>query len=271
MGGRDYYEGIAPRKIGVDRRGEAWKISGDVRRVQARSRIRARNHPDGGGSICCLRRQRIGERRPWGSPPQTDPDDSQGSGLDQDDGRPGARAISPQLIHIRWQANTERDLAGYKVYRRDLGASALKSVSADTLTYADRSVLPATTYEYYLTAYDIAGNQSIASPVFRATTPPKNMPIQTFSGDVFPILESNCSNCHAAFASASTALTRLTSVGTGPCAGQRLVIPGNALRSLLFQIVTDSYECGELPLPGPLPWEQANVIGAWINQGGLNN
>lgn len=202
-------------------------------------------------------------------PPQTDPGgDPFDPGVGQDPSSPGARAVSASLINITWKPNTETDLAGYKVYRNE---KAIKVVDKKTTTYADRDVLPATTYTYALTAFDIAGNESVASPTFRATTHPTSMPPLSFASDVFPMLQSQCSNCHAAFATLDTAFTRLTSMGSGPCAGRRLMVPGNALRSLLFQKITGSHDCGDLPPSAPLPSAQANVIGAWINQGGINN
>lgn len=202
-------------------------------------------------------------------PPQTDPgnDDTDPR---QDSGGPGARAVSSSLIIVTWAPNTEKDLAGYKVYRNGT-PRPIATVPGKFTRYEDRNVLPATTYSYTLTAFDKAGNESVMTQTFRATTPPENMPVQTLTGDVFPILESQCSSCHAAFADISTAYTELTSMGTGPCVGRRIVIPGNALRSLLFQKITGSHDCGEIPPSLPLPSAEANIIGAWINQGGLDN
>ena len=205
---------------------------------------------------------------PEGLPPQqTDPGGDQPS-PDEDTGGPGARAVSPNLIQVTWTPNTETDLAGYRVYR---SLQIIATVGRNTTIYADRDVVPATTYSYLMTAFDRAGNESSATPEFRVTTPPTTMPPLHFASDVFPILQSQCSNCHTAFLMPSTAFTRLTAMGSGACAGRRLVIPGNALRSLLFQIATGSHDCIQPPPLASLPWSQANVIGAWINQGGLNN
>lgn len=63
---------------------------------------------------------------------------------------------------LTWNANTESDLAGYKIYRGLDGAvpSLLTSVGKVT-TYTDSS-LPSTnsSVSYQLTAFDNAGNES---------------------------------------------------------------------------------------------------------------
>lgn len=204
-----------------------------------------------------------------GRAPQTDPgDDPSGTDPGRDTGGPGARAVSASLVTIRWQANSETDLAGYRVYRNE---KPLATVDRNTVAYSDRDVLPATMYAYNLTAFDTAGNESLWSPVYRATTPPGTMPTLSFAIDVFPILQAHCSSCHAAYATLPTAYTVVTSLANGACAGQRLMIPGNASLSLLYQGVTGSQDCGAAPPSGPLASAQARIIGAWINQGGLNN
>lgn len=183
-------------------------------------------------------------------------------------GGPHARPVSSTLIEVVWAANSETDLAGYKIYRDGVVVALIRG---DMTSYSDRNVLPATTYTYSVTAFDLAGNESQQTPPLRATTPPGTLPNQSFQADVFPILESKCSSCHAAYSAPMTAYTRLTSVGSGPCAGQLLVVTGNSAKSLLYQIVTGSQDCAQ-PLPsGPLPSAQASVVGAWINQGGLDN
>lgn len=191
-------------------------------------------------------------------------------GPDPDPRKPLAWAVSASLIHVRWQPNTESDLAGYKVYRDD-SQFAIALVQRNITTYEDRDVLPAKTYTYNLTAFDAAGNESVQSPTLRATTPPGVMPPLSFATDVFPILQAQCASCHSAYVDLASAYTLLTSVGNGPCAGRRMMIPGNALRSLVFQTVTGSQDCGPALPAGALQSAQARIVGAWINQGGLNN
>ena len=57
-------------------------------------------------------------------------------------------------------------VTGYKIFRGgvQVGASA-------TASYSDTSVLPSTSYSYYVSAYDAAGNNSGDSNTASATTP----------------------------------------------------------------------------------------------------
>lgn len=181
---------------------------------------------------------------------------------------PHAWAVSASQINLVWRANTESDLAGYRIYR---DGTPIATIGGNRTTYSDQSVMPATMYAYNLTAFDVAGNESTWTPTLRATTPPGTMPPLGFASDVFPILQSHCSSCHAAYAASGTAYTRIKSVASGSCAGRQIIIPGNASMSLLYQNVTGTLECGETRSPAALPSAQARIIGGWINQGGLDN
>ena len=71
-------------------------------------------------------------------------------------------------IYIEWDANTEEDLAGYKVYRSTKAAEAYKLI--DTLSkaeifYEDRSVRIGAKYYYRITAYDEDDNESRMSEI----------------------------------------------------------------------------------------------------------
>lgn len=70
-------------------------------------------------------------------------------------------------VTLSWQANTEPDLAGYKVYQSTIlgqyGApvATLGTVTTQTLTLPQLEVDQ--TYFFVLTAYDLAGNESLKS------------------------------------------------------------------------------------------------------------
>lgn len=74
--------------------------------------------------------------------------------------------LSGNAIAIRWQANPDPDLAGYRLYRstswpvdRSLGPLHGATLLT-TPTYVDQVVLNGQTYHYVFTAVDQAGNES---------------------------------------------------------------------------------------------------------------
>lgn len=79
--------------------------------------------------------------------------------------------LSAQSIVVNWNANTETDLAGYKVYYGT--ASGVYGSPIDVgkvTTYTIANVLETTTYYIALTAYDTSGNESVKSVEASATT-----------------------------------------------------------------------------------------------------
>jgi|GEM_PF-2031439 len=78
----------------------------------------------------------------------------------------------PPPVVLCWDANTEPDIWGYKVYRRLLPAGAWgpRGHTTDT-TYTDNWVNPGSTYQYYITARDLAGNYSVPSNTLEVYVP----------------------------------------------------------------------------------------------------
>jgi len=74
--------------------------------------------------------------------------------------------LSSNQLQIRWQANTEADLAGYRLYRStnwpvDRSQGPIHGVPLlTTPSYQDQVVLNGQTYYYVFTAVDQAGNES---------------------------------------------------------------------------------------------------------------
>ncbi|HVO63124.1 MAG TPA: hypothetical protein VMT53_19495 [Terriglobales bacterium] len=66
------------------------------------------------------------------------------------------------FIDLTWAPNTESDLAGYYVYRRQ-GAGEWAKITPEpvqTPTYRDNNVIRGTEYEYLVSAVDLRGNES---------------------------------------------------------------------------------------------------------------
>jgi endoglucanase len=76
------------------------------------------------------------------------------------------------ITNLAWDANTETDLAGYKLYQSTAGATGpftyVKTIAKGTLTAATAD-LPDGTYWWVLTAYDTNGNESGYSNVVTRT------------------------------------------------------------------------------------------------------
>jgi hypothetical protein len=90
----------------------------------------------------------------------------------------------------------------------------------------------------------------------------------SFAGDVFPILESRCLNCHGGERTEGDFLVTsydnvLNSGKDGP-----VVIPGDADASYMAELILDQ----KMPKRGPkLTPIQTQTIIDWINQGAQNN
>ena len=63
---------------------------------------------------------------------------------------------------MTWTPNTDAELAGYNVYRREEGTRPMKinSELAKIPTYRDRDIAPGKKYFYSVTALDLRGNES---------------------------------------------------------------------------------------------------------------
>ncbi len=71
-------------------------------------------------------------------------------------------------VELSWTANTESDLASYRVLR---GGVVIATVTAPTATYTDTGLTNDTGYAYALAAYDATGNGSAASSPEVTATP----------------------------------------------------------------------------------------------------
>ena len=82
----------------------------------------------------------------------------------------GLRATpTPNSVELTWDANTEPDLAGYRVYRAVDGGPFEKIADLSTLpTYSDRAVEHGKTYRYEISAFDQVGNESARSSLAEA-------------------------------------------------------------------------------------------------------
>ena len=87
---------------------------------------------------------------------------------------PSANALAVQptaspstaSVTLEWAANTESDLAGYKVYSATSSGSygaATATVPASATSYVVSGLQAGITYFFVITAYDTAGNESARS------------------------------------------------------------------------------------------------------------
>ncbi|MGE5499265.1 MAG: glucoamylase family protein, partial [Syntrophothermus sp.] len=83
-----------------------------------------------------------------------------------------AAAGTTVTIKITWQANTEPDLAGYRIYRESEGVyKAIGSAVKSSASYTDYTGIPPKTYKYKVSAYDLSGNESgMSSEAIGSTT-----------------------------------------------------------------------------------------------------
>ena len=91
------------------------------------------------------------------------------SGLQAASSGPGQQVF----VDLIWAPNTDLDLAGYNVYRREEGkaASKLNSELLKTPAYRDAGVVAGKAYSYFVTAVDARGNESAHSEEAGETVP----------------------------------------------------------------------------------------------------
>jgi fibronectin type 3 domain-containing protein len=75
-------------------------------------------------------------------------------------------------LTLEWTANTESDLAGYRVYRATSSGAygaAIATVPANATSHVVSELQPGVTYFFVITAYDTAGNESTRSAEISAS------------------------------------------------------------------------------------------------------
>jgi len=74
--------------------------------------------------------------------------------------------ITAARVGLSWIASTDNvGVNGYRVYRDGIALGTTANAA-----YSDTSVLPSTSYDYVVLAYDAAGNESAGSAIYTATT-----------------------------------------------------------------------------------------------------
>ncbi len=82
---------------------------------------------------------------------------------------------APSSIDLSWRANTEPDLLGYLVYRRELPAlvpTRLTPTPIQATAFTDRTVRPGATYAYWVTAVDRSPRHNESAPSTEVTAKP---------------------------------------------------------------------------------------------------
>lgn len=78
-----------------------------------------------------------------------------------------ANAVSSMEAGLSWDANSEEDLSGYKIYRNSI---LLTSLDKAQVSYTDTGLIPDMTYNYTVSAFDVSGNESASSTEASVTT-----------------------------------------------------------------------------------------------------
>jgi len=80
-----------------------------------------------------------------------------------------ASVINTSDVELTWAAAEDNvEVVGYTIYR---DAAAITTVSGSTLSFIDTNLTPATTYQYSIDAFDVAGNRSPLSTSIEVSLP----------------------------------------------------------------------------------------------------
>ncbi len=88
-----------------------------------------------------------------------------------------ATNVQANQVTLNWNASTDNvGVTAYDIYR---DSTKIDEVGGSTTTYQDTTVVPDTTYAYFVRARDAAGNESPQSNTINVTTPPPSQ-VNTF-------------------------------------------------------------------------------------------
>lgn len=116
-----------------------------------------------------------------------------------------------------------------------------------------------------------AATDTTAPPVEESTATeavPAGGATVSFANDILPIIQSRCINCHGGDRTEEGLSMKSHAEILAGSENGSVVTPGDAINSLLAQLVIEQ----EMPKRGPkLTPPQVQLIVDWINQGALNN
>ncbi len=98
---------------------------------------------------------------------------------------------SSSEVLLRWNPNAEADLAGYNVYRADLGKAEFAKINVDLVPspeYHDLEIQKDLRYQYRATAVDREGNESAFSEVVEAFAGITHVSLPDISGEARSIV-----------------------------------------------------------------------------------
>lgn len=103
----------------------------------------------------------------------------------------GIRTTSlDNAIQIDWLANTEPDVAGYRILVSDRYDGKYLQIGSTNLTrFTDKGAKNGTTYYYGLTAYDFSGNESsLSKDVIYDTPRPEGYDVKLYNYRQYPLI-----------------------------------------------------------------------------------
>ncbi len=137
-----------------------------------------------------------------------------------------AVAASTTRIDVSWTASTDTGgsgLSGYRIYRNG-STTALATVNAPAVTYADTGLTANTQYSYVVRANDAAGNESAGSTSATATTQANPNPTDTTP----PSVPANVTATAVSNSSINVSWTASTDTGGSGLSGYRIYRDGSS-------------------------------------------
>ena len=89
----------------------------------------------------------------------------------------------------------------------------------------------------------------------------------SYTDQIQPIFNANCTSCHVGGGAATLDLTSYDGVMSGGVSGLSIISGDNENSELYIRIILPEGAAGSMPPNDPLSQEEINLIGDWINEG----